>query len=44
VRGVSLDPSNFRKRVSRWVDEGLVVELDRMRPTATRPARLYRLA
>jgi len=44
VRGVELDPSNFRKRVSRWVVEGLVEELPRMRPTATRPARLYRVA
>jgi 8-oxo-dGTP diphosphatase len=43
VRNVELDPSNFRKRVSRWVGEGLVQELDRLRPTATRPARLYRL-
>ncbi len=43
VRGVELDPSNFRKRVSRWVDEGQVLELDRLRPTATRPARLYRM-
>jgi len=43
VRNVELDPSNFRKRVNRWVGEGLVEELDAMRPTATRPARLYRL-
>jgi 8-oxo-dGTP diphosphatase len=43
VRGVELDPSNFRKRVTRWVDDGLVQELPRLRPTATRPARLYRL-
>lgn len=43
VRGVELDPSNFRKRVTRWVDDGLVEELPRLRPTATRPARLYKL-
>ncbi len=43
VRGVELDPSNFRKRVTRWVDDGLVEELERLRPTATRPARLYKL-
>lgn len=43
VRNVELDPSNFRKRVNRWVGEGLVEELDAMRPTATRPARLYQL-
>ena len=43
VRGVELDPSNFRKRVTRWVDDGFVEELPRLRPTATRPARLYRL-
>lgn len=43
ARNVELDPSNFRKRVNRWVSEGLVDELDEMRPTVTRPARLYRL-
>jgi 8-oxo-dGTP diphosphatase len=43
VRNVELDPSNFRKRVNRWVCEGLVEELDAMRATATRPARLFRL-
>ena len=43
VRGLELDPSNFRKRVSRWVDDGIVEELPTLRPTATRPARLYRL-
>jgi hypothetical protein len=41
---VSLDPSNFRKRVCRMVKEGLVEELRTRRPTATRPARLYRVA
>ncbi len=41
ARGIELDPSNFRKRVSRWVDEGVVSDIDKMRPTATRPARLY---
>lgn len=41
ARGVELDPSNFRKRVSRWVDDGVVMDIDKMRPTATRPARLY---
>lgn len=39
---VSLDPSNFRKRVCRLVKEGAVEELGRRRATATRPARLYR--
>ena len=39
---VSMDPSNFRKRVCRLVKEGAVEELGRRRPTATRPARLYR--
>lgn len=42
VLRVSLDPSNFRKRVTRLVKEGLVEELPTRRPTATRPARLYR--
>lgn len=41
---VTLDPSNFRKRVCRLVKEGTVEELPSRRPTATRPARLYRLA
>ena len=36
-----IDPSNFRKRVGRWVDDQRVRELSRRRPTATRPARLY---
>ena len=40
---ISLDPSNFRKRVCRLVKEGLVEELSTRRPTATRPARLYRV-
>ncbi len=44
VCGIALDPSNFRKRVARWVAEELVEELPGRRPTATRPARLYRLA
>lgn len=43
VCGLSLDPSNFRKRVARWVAEGIVEELPTRRATATRPARLYRL-
>jgi 8-oxo-dGTP diphosphatase len=43
ARGIELDPSNFRKRVSRWVDEGVVLDIEKMRPTATRPARLYTL-
>ncbi len=43
VCGLSLDPSNFRKRVARWVAEGIVEELATRRATATRPARLYRL-
>lgn len=43
VCGLSLDPSNFRKRVARWVSEGTVEELPTRRATATRPARLYRL-
>gem|GEM_PF-2494917 len=38
-----IDPSNFRKRVGRWVDDRRVRELARRRPTATRPARLYTL-
>lgn len=44
VLRVSLDPSNFRKRVCRLVKEGRLEELPTRRPTATRPARLYRMA
>lgn len=44
VLRVSLDPSNFRKRVCRLVKEGTLVELPTRRPTATRPARLYRMS
>jgi 8-oxo-dGTP diphosphatase len=36
-----IDPSNFRKRVARWVEDDRVRELPRRRATATRPARLY---
>ncbi len=43
VLRVSLDPSNFRKRVCRLVGEGVLSELPTRRPTATRPARLYRM-
>ena len=44
VLRLSLDPSNFRKRVCRLVKEGRLIELPTRRPTATRPARLYRMA
>jgi 8-oxo-dGTP diphosphatase len=41
ARGLEIDPSNFRKRVSRWVDDGVVNDIEKMRSTATRPARLF---
>lgn len=43
IRQVELDPSNFRKRVANWAEDGIVEELGTTRPTPTRPARLYRL-
>ncbi len=41
VLGVTIDQSNFRKRLDRWADAGLVRELSRRTPTTTRPAQLY---
>ncbi len=43
ISTVPIDPSNFRKRVVRWVDDRRVAELASRKPTATRPARLYRV-
>lgn len=44
VQGVPIDPSNFRKRVLRWVEDGKLKEMTALKPTATRPARVYRYA
>ena len=42
VTGSPQDPGNFRKRVLRMVDDGLVEALPKKRKTATKPAALYR--
>ena len=42
VTGTPQDPGNFRKRVLRMVDDGLVEALPKKRKTATKPAALYR--
>ncbi|MBT6254093.1 hypothetical protein HOI83_02580 [Candidatus Uhrbacteria bacterium] len=42
VFGSELDRSNFRKLILRMVRDGEALALDEERPTATRPARLYR--
>jgi 8-oxo-dGTP diphosphatase len=42
ISGTPIDPSNFRKRVVRWVGDQRLLELEARKPTATRPARLYR--
>lgn len=41
VKGEAYDPSNFRRRFKRLVEDGLVVELDERRHTGARPARVY---
>lgn len=42
VQGVPIDPSNFRKRVLRWVEDGKLRETSSRKATATRPALVYR--
>lgn len=37
-----IDPSNFRKRIRRWLAEDRLEETGSMRPTSTRPASIYR--
>lgn len=41
VMGIHRDPSNFRKRVTRWVELGVLEDLKKKRASSTRPAQLY---
>jgi len=43
VLRMDIDQANFNKRVRSWVDAGRLKDLPRKRPTATRPALLFRL-
>ena len=43
IRGHAMDPSNYRKRVTAADAFGLVETTGKMKPTATRPAQLYRV-
>ena len=42
IRGEALDPGNFRKKVVRMVEDGLIVQARGKRPTASKPASVYR--
>lgn len=42
IRGETLDPGNFRKKFLRMIDDGLIDEARGKRPTASKPASIYR--
>jgi 8-oxo-dGTP diphosphatase len=42
IRGEALDPGNFRKKVLRMIDDGLIEVARGKRPTASKPASVYR--
>ncbi len=42
IRGETLDPGNFRKKFLRLVEDGLVEPARGKRPTASKPASVYR--
>jgi 8-oxo-dGTP diphosphatase len=42
IGGESLDPGNFRKRFLRWIDDGVIETARGKRPTASKPASVYR--
>ncbi len=44
VTGEAVDPGNFRRRFQRMLEDGVVEEAPGIRITASRPAKLYRLA
>ena len=43
IRGETLDPGNFRKRFLRLIEDGVVDAARGKRPTASKPASVYRL-
>ena len=42
IRGETLDPGNFRKKFLRLVEDGLIEPARGKRPTASKPASVYR--
>ncbi len=42
IRGESLDAANFRRRVERMQDDGLIASAPGKRRTGTKPAKVYR--
>lgn len=44
IRGEPLDPGNFRKKFLRMVDDGHIEPARGKRPTASKPASVYRFA
>ena len=42
VRGETLDPGNFRKKFLRMLEDGLIEAARGKRPTASKPASIYR--
>jgi len=42
IRGEPLDPGNFRKRFLRLIDDGVIEPARGKRPTASKPASVYR--
>ena len=43
VKGANHDPSNFRRRFKRMLQDGVIEQAPGKRSTATRPANIYRL-
>lgn len=44
IRGETLDPGNFRKKFLRMIEDGLIEPARGKRPTASKPASVYRFA
>ena len=44
IRGVALDPGNFRKKFLRMIEDGLIEPARGKRATASKPASVYRFA
>lgn len=42
IRGEALDPGNFRKKFLRMIEDGLIEPARGKRPTASKPASVYR--
>jgi len=42
IKGTSYDPSNFRRRFKRQLEDGVIVVADGKRITGARPAKVYR--